>query len=407
MKTEQSPDLRAGVRIRVAWTLYDFANSAYVLTVIAFAFPLFFRSVLAQNSPHSDFLWGLALGSSVIGAGLLGPWVGRYADRHGVHRPLFRTCVLVASIGMTGFLFLTRGQIALGFGLFVISNASFSLATAIYDSYLKTIAGQRPGWISGLAWGVGYLGGIGCLLLVFPWVRTLDAEQLSAYRVIFAVTAVWYACFSAPLLLLMPATKPSPPAIQAKFHPSLAKFYVGYFLLTDATGTLTNFASIFARETLQMSSTTIGALLLYVQVVGVPATIISGRLADRWGAKRVVISGAAGWAMVCVWMLVATSAVEFYAVCTLMGLVVGSTYSAARTMLARVAPPGRAGEAFGLNLFSGRIAEAIAPLVFGSVSSATGSQRLGVAAMLPFLLSGIVLLSQVRSNSTLGPSETT
>lgn len=86
-ETEQSRDLYAGVRIRVAWTLYDFANSAYVLTVIAFAFPLFFRSVLAQNSPHSDFLWGsplearlLALVSLVrglagtqIGMGCIGP----------------------------------------------------------------------------------------------------------------------------------------------------------------------------------------------------------------------------------------------------------------------------------------------------------------------------------------------
>lgn len=392
------------------WTFYDFANSAYVLLIIAFAFPLFFKYVLASASKNSDFLWGAALGSSVIAAGLLAPFVGSYADVYGRHPQVFRILVILAICGTLSLTLIQPGEWLLGFVIFAFTNTCFNLSVSFYDSYLRRVSIARDiGLVSGFAWGFGYLGGIACLLVVFPWVQAIGQNSFEAYRTIFGVVAAWYLVFSLPILLAIPellseANRPkvSPVTLLAdtfrrwRSYTPLFTFILAYYFLSDAIATLTDFASIFARETLGYSTMKIAVLLLFVQVVAVPATIASGRLVSLWGPKKVIMSCTCVWVVVCAWLYSANSDMEIYIITTLMGLVIGSTYSAARTMLALLAPSDRTALAFGLNMFSGRVAETVAPMLFGFVSSTTGNQRLGVLSMMPFLLLGLWLMMRVE-----------
>lgn len=393
--------------------MYDFANSAYVLVVIAFAFPLFFRQqIVGGDNTRGDLLWGSVLGASVVLAGLIAPWLGSYADVHARHQSLFRICVTLAVGGTFAIALLGPGDVVAASALFLITNASFNLSVSLYDAYLRTVAQDNVPQTSGLAWGVGYLGGIACLLVIFPFIGGTTGGTTN-YRAVFLITGFWYLLFSAPLLVTIPALidrshranvtdapKSTFSALALTFrewrtHKNLFLFIVAFYLLSEATGTLTNFASLFATQTLGFSISKTAGLLLLVQVIGVPATIMSGRLAARLGPKRVVAAGAIGWSVVCVWMFWATTAIEIYLIVIIMGMVVGSTYSAARTCLTLLAPAGRQAQAFGLNAFSGRIAETIAPVVFGLISTTTGNQRLAVLSMLPFLLGGLLVLSRV------------
>ncbi len=406
-------------KVQFAWALYDFANSAYVLLIIAFAFPLFFKYLLASGSGRGDFLWGLALGGSVLLGGISAPLVGAYADVFGRHRYAFRIFVSATILGTASLALLQPGQLGLGMLLFVGTNACFNVSTALYDSYLLRVSDpKRIGSVSGLAWGIGYLGGILCLLLVFPLVTRLDDQSVGSYRAIFVVVALWYLVFSLPVLRTLPTLEPSPrqARLLARFgwryvfilvyrtlkrtrrrYPAMASFIIGYYFLTDATGTLTNFASLFMRDTLQFSTTKIGIFLVAVQVVAVPSTILSGRLADRRGPKFVVLAGTLGWMIGCIWLFLARTAGELYVLTGLIGIVIGSTYAAARSLFALVAPRDRLSLAFGFNALSGRVAETFAPIIFGSVSTVTGSQRMGVLSMLPFLLLGFFLIARVRA----------
>ena len=68
-----------------------------------------------------------------------------------------------------------------------------------------------------------------------------------------------------------------------------------------------------------------------------------------------------------------------------------------RALLARMSPPGKITEFFGFFSFSGKITAFAAPLLIGAVTQATGSQRLGIASSLAFLLAGLLLLLRVNA----------
>ncbi|MDQ5847635.1 MAG: MFS transporter, partial [Pseudomonadota bacterium] len=58
--------LASKVRIREvwAWSMYDFANSAYTTVVITAVFGAYFVGVVAQNASWSTFVWTAALSVS-------------------------------------------------------------------------------------------------------------------------------------------------------------------------------------------------------------------------------------------------------------------------------------------------------------------------------------------------------
>jgi UMF1 family MFS transporter len=71
--------------------------------------------------------------------------------------------------------------------------------------------------------------------------------------------------------------------------------------------------------------------------------------------------------------------------------------ASSRTLLARLCPPEKMTEFFGFFSFSGKITAFAAPLAIGAVTHASGSQRIGIATCLVFLVAGLVLLLRVRT----------
>jgi UMF1 family MFS transporter len=81
----------------------------------------------------------------------------------------------------------------------------------------------------------------------------------------------------------------------------------------------------------------------------------------------------------------------------LLCLFVGPAQSASRTFLARVIPPGREGEVFGLYATTGRAATFIAPTLFGIFVALGGAQYWGILAIVLVLLIGLLLLLPVKA----------
>ena len=66
-------------------------------------------------------------------------------------------------------------------------------------------------------------------------------------------------------------------------------------------------------------------------------------------------------------------------------LFVGPAQSSSRTFLARLAPPGREGQLFGLYATTGRAVSFLAPTLFGVAITVFGAQRAGIAGILVVL----------------------
>ena len=189
----------------VSWALFDFANSSYSLLVMTFVFPLFFRDVIAGGGSAGDFWWGLTVSISILLGGILSPIVGAVADADGRRKSKFILFSVLSMIGTIALYFTGSGSLLFGILLFVVMNVCFEVALSLYDSFLLHVSTtENSGRISGLGWGLGYVGGIVAMLLFRPlysggYVGGLEER----YLLTFPLTALFFFLFSLPAFFFL------------------------------------------------------------------------------------------------------------------------------------------------------------------------------------------------------------
>jgi UMF1 family MFS transporter len=404
---------RAGARRPlIAWIAYDIGAHGYTLLVSGVAYPIYFAAFVAAGRPNTDLLWAIALGLPLLAAGLLGPWIGALADATGRRRALLLAMTVASSAATALLVTVGAGDIARGIVLFAIAHLSHLLALSLYNSYLPLIAAPRRfARISGLAWGLSYLGSVACYFLTLPFTRGgLEPANAANFTGAFAVAAVFLALIGIPAVLLLPPHAPQPTDRDAPgpYHRILAtfaewrrdrnvpKFLLAYYLVNDGIVTATFFTALTFRKSYGMEVQEILALTLVLQVVAIPATIFFGWLGGRWSQRGATNLALVLWIVVLVLMASANGRNGAIAVTVALGLVLGSTQSLFRSMYAALVPIDRASEYFGFHTLMGRTSAALGPLAFGLVSAATGSQRVAMASLALFFVAGGGMLALVR-----------
>ena len=283
------------------------------------------------------------------------------------------------------------GDVALGIALFAIAHVAHLLAMSLYNSYLPLIAApSRFARISGLAWGLSYLGSIACYLLRLPFTRDgLAPGNAANFTGAFAVAAVFLALIGLPAVLGLPRDAAKPSARDApgpyrriagddapwRHDRNVPRFLLAYYLVNDGVVTAAFFTALTFRKSYGMDVQEILALTLLLQLVAIPATIFFGWLGGRWSQRGATNVALVLWIAVLFLMATAHGRNGAIAVTMALGLVLGSTQSLFRSMFAALVPVDRASEYFGFHTLMGRASAALGPLAFGIVSAATGSQR--------------------------------
>lgn len=402
-----------GSRLEWRWAFYDFGNSAYALLISGVGFQLYFKEVaFRQRAGEADFWWGTAVAVSILLSAALSPLAGIVADRRGA-RSRYLAWLTGLAVLATAMLGGVKGGAALAAVLvFLFANTLYNIALALYDSLLPFVARPaRQGVVSGRAWALGFVGGVTCLSLTHPFFTGQAAQSEAAYRTGFILVALFYGCFSLPLLLFPPHEKagggPEPAGGPVKQlvsslrhwreHRAAFRFIVAYYFISEAILTSIYFTANYLSTTFSMTASTILALTVLLQVVAIPATWLSGRLADAWSPRKTLAGSVVVWIVVILLLAGATTNWMLYLAAVLMGVVIGSTQAVGRVCLARLAPLHRSGEFFGLNSMSSKVAATLGPFLFGAVSTLAGSQRVAWLSLLPFLVIGLVLLVTDRS----------
>ncbi len=406
-------DPRVGMsRSTAPWIGYDIAAHGYTLIVSGVAYPIFFVSHVASGRTNTDMLWSVALGLPLLAAGILGPWIGAIADSGGRRRPLLFAMTIVSAVATALLAAVSAGDVALGIALFAVAHLAHLLATGLYNSYLPLIAPpDRFARISGLAWGLSYLGSVACYLLSLPFTRGgLAPENVANFRGAFVVCALFLAFLGLPCILGFPRSAPSRSTI-AKTKPyrrilstlrawrddrNVPKFLLAYYLVNDGVVSVVFFTALTLRKTYQMDVQEILALTLLLQLVAIPATIFFGWLGGRWSQRGALNVAIVLWIGVLALIASAEGHHGAIAVTLALGLVLGSTQSLFRSMFAGLVPVDRTSEYFGFHTLMGRASAALGPLTFGIVSTASGSQRVAMASLAIFFLAGGVVLAFVR-----------
>lgn len=399
------------------WALYDFGNSAYPLLISGVGFQLYFKEVAFRGrGGEADFWWGAAVAASILLSAVLSPLMGIAADARGA-RSRFLARVTALAVGATAVLgAVGTGAAAAAVLVFLLANTFYNVALALYDSLLPFVAAPgRRGLVSGRAWAIGFAGGILCLALAYPLFSGQPAHMPGAYRAGFVLVAAFYAVFALPLLLAPPhegdGAGPSGAPAQGALaglvrslkgwrqHRAAFRFILAYYFISEAVLTSIYFTANYLSTTFSMAASTILGLTLLLQVVAIPSTWLSGRLADRRSPVGVLACTIVVWIAIVLLLATARGWLQLSAAAILMGTVIGSTQAVGRACLARLVPAGRSGEFFGLNSMSSKVASTLGPFLFGLVSSVSGSQRLAWLSLLPFLLTGLAILLTGRRDS--------
>ena len=350
------------VRAIVAWTLYDFANSAFAAVIFATIYAAYYAlGVVGNEGGAGDLWWGRVVSVSMGLVALTSPFLGGVADRAGIRRPLFigfTTAAVIATALMTT---VEPGMVVWGFVLGVIGNFAYESALVYYNAYLPDLAPpSHQGRVSGWGFAVGYAGSIAALLAALPFVSARN------YQGAFLATAALYAIFSLPAFFMLPAAPGGRvPVLRAAREgaaqvvatarrilalPDLRRFLGAYFIYEDGVNTVIAFSGIFAAQTLGFPMERLIALYIVVQVSALIGALAWARPTDVLGPRRVVMITLCQWSAIVVAAYFVETQTQFWVLAVVAGTGLGAVQAASRAFLARLAPPGHAGRAVRLLL---------------------------------------------------------
>lgn len=419
VRPAEAPPRRAAT---VAWCLYDWANSAYPTVIATFVFAAYFTRGVAGDEVAGTTAWGNAMGISGLLIAILAPIFGAVADQTGRRKPWLAALTALTIAGAAALWFVEPDQSWMLYALVMValSNVAFELGNAFYNAMLPDVSPpDRLGRISGWAWGLGYAGGLACLvvaLVVFvqadPPPFGLDPDAAEPVRATALLVAVWYAAFAWPLFLFVPdrprraaqgygeiargALRELGKTLKAlKGYGPVARFLLARMLYIDGLNTLFAFGGIYAAGTFGMSFSEIIVFGIAMNVSAGLGAALFGWVDDRMGPKRTVTIGLVGMIGFGGSILVVRDVALFWPLALAMGLFFGPVQAASRSYMARLAPPELRTELFGLYALSGKITAFAGPLAVAWVTALADSQRWGMATILVFLVAGLALLRTV------------
>lgn len=395
----------------LAWSIYDFGNSAFATTVIAGFFPIFFKEFwsVGVDVTESTFKLGLANSISGILVVLLAPVLGAIADRGGAKKRFLAAFAALGCAMTISLFFVGQGNWVLAAAFFIAGTVGFSGGNAFYDSLIMDVTDEdKVDIVSALGYSLGYLGGgilfaVNVVMVLKPDLFGLvDKEQ--AIRVSFLMVGLWWAVFTVPLLLFVKETKPRRSGSwtqtvsegfgqlvdtfsRIRHLKVVSLFLVGYWLYIDGVHTVIRMAIDYGMS-IGLDSNRLIVALLVVQFVGFPAAIVFGKLGQKLGAKTGIYIGIAVYILITVWAYYLDSEIEFFGMAVAIGLVQGGIQSLSRSFYTRIIPEGQSAEFFGFYNMVGKFAAVLGPFLMGWMALATGDSRKGIFSITALLLLG-------------------
>ncbi len=400
----------------LAWTFYDWANSAFAATVMAGLFPLFFKQYWSAGVEVTDSTFRLGMANSVASLVVvcLAPLLGALADQLGARK---RFLFFFAAMGvvMTGCLSLVAmGHWAMALILYGLGVLGFSGGNIFYDALLVSVTEERHyDRVSAYGFAFGYLGGgllfaLNVAMILKPGLFGL-ADTAEAVKLSFFTVSLWWAVFSLPLLIWVgepPATGGEGAGMGAGFRQLLATlgkvrqlritflFLLAYWCYIDGVDTIVRMAVDYGLS-IGFDANNLMVALLITQFVGFPAALVFGHLGARRGPKQGIMIAIFAYLMILLWAYRMQAIWEFYLLAVAIGLVQGGIQALSRALYARLIPRDQAAEFFGFYNMLGKFAVVLGPLLMGWVGVLTRDSRLSILAIGVLFILGAALLSRV------------
>ena len=441
-------------RAVTAWLFFDWSAQPFFTLITTFVFAPFFAASLAADPAQGQALWGYATGFAGLCIALLSPLLGGIADRTGPRKPwiaAFGACLVIGSAMLWFAVPGSRLAVPIALAGFVLATIGAEFATTFNNAMMtRLVPPERLGWLSGTGWAIGYLGGLLSLAITLVFLAAdrssgltlaglkpilgLDPASGEGDRFAGPLTALWFVVFVTPMFLLTPDSRRTGMGLRQAAEgglgrllatvrelpqlPALGRFLLANMIYQDALVALFAFGGIYAAGVFGWQSIELGVFGILLTVTGTLGAWLGGKLDDAIGGKAVVLGAIACLLLACLGILSlgpgqiffvweAAPAVPgdglfaslpekvYLGLGLLIGLVAGPLQASSRSLMARLAPPGRIGEFFGLFALSGKVTSFLGPTLVALATTIFASQRAGLAVLIVFFLAGAALIAGV------------
>jgi UMF1 family MFS transporter len=360
-----------------SWALYDFANTIFSLNIVTNYFPLYIANDL--NLPDAVYAYPMSVAMLVVA--LTMPAMGAISDKGGGRRMPWLIGTTLLSVVMTAAMGLSYNIVVIVAAV-TVANIGYQTALLFYDALLPSVSTTRNwGKISGLGVGIGYVGALAGGYAVRPFMSNLSANHDA-----FIPTAVLFLLFSLPCFFFVrerriARDKDLPPEARPVLQGSLTQtlrtlketrkvpglfvFLVANFFYSDALNTVIVAMSVYSVKVLHFDSAL--DVLAPAIIAAVLGSFLFGLVTDRLTSKVSIIISLVMWMAVFVGAILITDQFIFkWLIAPLAGIALGSTWTAARTMMIELTPRERLGEFLGIYNLTGKYSAVLGPALWGT-----------------------------------------
>jgi len=391
------------------WILYDVGNSAFIMLVTTII-PIYFNS-LAQNAGISstNYLsyWGYSASICTLIVAFLGPVLGSLADIKNYKKPVFAVCLIVGALGCaalsvpkTWITFLT---------IFIIAKVGYSASLIFYDSMLTDVTTpKRMDIVSTQGYAWGYIGScipfmISLLLVLFS--DSIGIPMVLAMTITFFINAVWWLASAIPLLkhykqlhyldtpkhLLKDALHNLINTFKdIRKNKNVFFFLLSFFFYIDGVYTIMEMATAYG-ESLGLDSTGLLLALLVTQLVAFPCALFFARVSKKYKTSELIKICIFAYAGIAAFAIQLDKQWEFWLLAVLVGMFQGGIQALSRSYFAKIIPPKKAGEYFGIYDIFGKGASFMGTTCIAVIAQITGSANAGISILTVIFMIGLFL----------------
>lgn len=399
--------LRSLSKRECSWVLYDVGNSAYVM-LAATLIPIYF-SAIAEPGSSAVVAWGYATTVASLALALLMPFLGSLADLKGNKKKFLAGTIGTGAVSLA--VMGVPGNAMVFLAIYVFSSVMLNASLVFYDAFLVDATEQdRYDEVSSQGYAWGYIGScipfIVCLVIVL-FGSSFGIGQLDGIRISFVITAAWWLVFSVPVLRDVHQTHFKAREEHLFRHTlkglvgtckkiardkRLLMYMLAFFFYIDGVHTIITMSTSYGTD-LGIDSTQLVLALLVTQFVAFPSAIAYGRLAGRFGTKRMLLI--AVFAYFCITLFAAfflRSAAEFWVLAVCVGLFQGGIQALSRSEFGKLIPKENANEYYGFFDIFGKYATIMGTLLVSVFTQLTGSSSYGVLSVAVLFIVGFILL---------------
>jgi len=403
----------------LSWALYDWGNSAFSTTVMAGFFPLFFQKYWSSGieSSVTTARLGMAISISSLAIAVCSPLLGAVADLRSHKKLYVFLFMLLGALACAWMFFIPSGQWFPAILAYSLAMMAFNASCVFYDALLPSIAhGRSMDYASSLGYALGYLGGgllflLNVIMFLKPGLFGL-ADDVAAVKWSFLSVALWWFVFTLPLMKNVPedvarfrgsvgatlwhSLQSLTHSLQAMVKTKEIRYFIlGYWFYIDGVYTVMTMAVDYGVSLGLESKDLITALLL-TQFIGFPSAWAFGYTTRPWGLRKPILFCIGCYGVAVILATQMSTAVHFYALAVMIGLVQGGVQSLSRSLFARMIPKEASGEYFGVFNLVGKFASILGPMIVGLTVLVTGRHQLGILGLLVLFVIGGGLLLKVK-----------